>query len=191
MCLFRKGFFHNQNDFLVFLGLKLRLFTVEIWIWLPSLLPEITAWMLSNTCVKVKCKFKTLTAPTLEMWRAKGSRSTDSVKVAFLLGKISHLIFALFWPSLDYEITLDISICLTVKSAIPGDSHSNTIWQWVIKVIGDFLWDLKWPFRTLLSTHTGELKPHWLQVSCVNDVVTHSTEGLCGVCIDCPLTYLD
>lgn len=57
---------------------------------------------------------------------SEGSGSANSVEVAFLLVKISHLIFALFSLSLDYEITRDISISLTVTSAIPGDSHSNT-----------------------------------------------------------------
>lgn len=45
--------------------------------------------------------------------------------MAFLLVKISHLIFALFFPSLDYEITLDISIFL-MEYPVPGESHSNT-----------------------------------------------------------------
>lgn len=53
---------------------SLQVQVVYSWNWniLASLQPEITPWMLSNTCVKVKCKFKTWwTAPALEMLRAK------------------------------------------------------------------------------------------------------------------------
>lgn len=123
--LSRNQYFHNLNDFFfVFLSCKCVLWKLEYNYHLRSLKspPQCLATLTSKWNVNARLD---LQRPLLKrVWG--GCRSTDSVKVAFLRVNISHLVFALFCPSLDYEITLDISVWLTEKPAIPADSHSNT-----------------------------------------------------------------
>lgn len=95
--------------------------------------------MLSNTYVKVQCKFKTwLTTPTLEMWKAKEVEPLILLKWHFVLlrSRTSRLPFSVF--------LLTMKLLLTFPFASPTNLQSLKtvtviqVWQWAIKITEDF-----------------------------------------------------
>lgn len=139
---------HNYNVFIVSFGGISGLLIGEIRKWLPSLQPEVTLWVLSNTSVKVKCKFEAwLTTPTLQTGTAMKQTLWCHESGIWFLSHDSSSPF--FLPALTVRNALDISIHLTVKLENPGNRHSCKVWQRTLNVMTGVMLNRKRWFEVL------------------------------------------